>query len=143
MDTLEDVLLARGEPPVAPGHLCDCPQCGHTCAYFSLLSVAPDPRFAPHEFVCSGCYVAAAAESPAPVAPWDSDQGAALKGQRNMELDRVRWTIMPDSPLDDPSKAAWLAYLQQLHRMTIDCSDPADWQWPAPPPLDYPQETTT
>ena len=139
METLEDVMLARGEPPVQPGYVCDCPGCARPVAYFTMLSVGDDGRFAPHDFVCSSCYAEATAEPPAPVAPWDGDQGATLKGQRNAELDRVRWTIMPDSPLSEPCKASWAAYLQALHRMTVDCAEPDAWAWPEAPALEYPE----
>lgn len=137
--TLEDVLLARGET-IEPGQFCDCFGCGVEVAYFAMIDVTGDARFGVPDFVCSSCFLDII-DPPAPVdppAPWDGDLGTSLKGQRSIQLDRMRWTVMPDSPLADPSKAAWLAYLQQLHRMTIDCPDPVDWQWPVPPPIEYP-----
>ncbi len=140
LNTLEDILIARGEPAADIDKWADCPECGRTARPFALISVVDDPAFT-SDFVCSPCFLAVSTTPAAsPVSPWDSEHGAALKGQRNVELDRWRWTVMPDSPLSAPCKAAWLDPLRTLHRMTVDCTDPALWSWPVVPALEYPLE---
>lgn len=138
MKTLEDILIERGEVGAEPGEVMTCPACVTDHALFSIVNVENDPRFAPHVVVCSTCYLAAI--TPPPVSPtgWETERGLSLKGERIVELNRVRWTIMPDSPLSESSQAEWRAYMGRLHRMTVDCADPADWIWPNPPSLAYP-----
>ena len=80
----------------------------------------------------------AALEAATLVSPtdWASDRGVFLKVERSRMLNEWRWTVAPDSPLSEACKAAFLAYLGTLHRMTID-STPDVWAWPETPALDY------
>ena len=129
MKTLEDLLIEREEDAsgVQP-----CPQCEAETALFSLVILAEEPD----EYVCGKCYLESVTEQPQ-IQPWDTALGEILKGQRNQELDRLRWTIMPDSPLTESCKTLWLAYLNSLHRMTVDFTDPVDWVWGEQPPFVY------
>ncbi len=99
----------------------------------------------PTGWICGGCISSTARDvaaaladaSKPPESSWDSDLGVYLKATRNGLLDLWRWTIFPDSPLSVASQAAFLAYLGTLNRMTVDCADPRDWEWPSVPAQEY------
>jgi hypothetical protein len=52
-------------------------------------------------------------------------------------LDMTAWTIMPDSPLSEECKAAYLAYRITLNRLALDFTNAADVVWPEAPALVY------
>ncbi len=95
----------------------------------------------PTGWICGTCIADAAREVAAaawanarlPASDWGSDLGLFLKAQRNSLLDSNRWTIFPDSPLSEASRAEFMAYFTVLNRMTVDCADPTTWVWPATP----------
>lgn len=60
-----------------------------------------------------------------------------LREQRNTLLDTYRWTVTPDSPLTEACKAEWSAYLQTLHRLTVDFPDGENVVWPELPSFSY------
>lgn len=70
--------------------------------------------------------------------PWQSERGKYLKAERNLALDYAitGWAIMPDSPLTQKCREAFLAYRAQLNRMTVDFT-PDTWVWPARPEHAY------
>ncbi len=62
----------------------------------------------------------------------------SVRAQRDARLDFNRWAWMPDSPLTDECKAAWLVWAQAMHRVTVDFSTPAAVVWPTEPTNVYP-----
>lgn len=92
--------------------------------------------------VCGGCITAheAVEEEPLVLAPWETEAGKYLKAQRNMLLsfDTTGWAMMSDSPVTEACREAFKAYRAILNRMTVDYDDPADWEWPEVPALEYP-----
>ena len=92
-------------------------------------------------WVCGQCVVHANRELEErliyPDQDWRSTRGEWMKAERVRLLDSWRWTIMPDSPLSASCQAEFKAYLQSLHRMTIDAPDATAWSWPDPPALAY------
>lgn len=63
-----------------------------------------------------------------------------LRQRRNELLDAYRWTIMPDSPLSAACQAQWAAWLQSLHSLLLDVTDPATVVWPEMPGYEYSTE---
>ena len=49
-------------------------------------------------------------------------------------LKNTDWTQLPDSPLDDATKAKWATYRQAVR--DIDQSDPSSITWPTAPYAD-------
>ena len=66
-----------------------------------------------------------------------------LRQRRNELLDTYRWTIMPDSPLSSSCQAQWAAWLQSLHSLLMDVTDPATVVWPEMPGYDYATNQST
>lgn len=60
-----------------------------------------------------------------------------VKAKRNALLDNYAWTVLPQSPLTNASKAKWLVYLKQLHKVTKDLKNAEDVTWPTQPKLEY------
>lgn len=95
----------------------------------------------PSGWICGGCIGTVARQKQAqeneaaklPANDWNSDFGIFLKAERNRLLETARWAVMPDSPLSEPSRAEFMAYLAVLNRMTVDCADPTTWVWPEAP----------
>jgi len=56
-----------------------------------------------------------------------------LRAQRNGRLDGCDWTQLPDAPLDEQARAAWVEYRQALRDLPAATRDPRDPAWPAPP----------
>lgn len=56
-----------------------------------------------------------------------------LRDERNKLLAASDWTQGADSPLDDKSRKAWVAYRQKLRDLPEQTKDPAAPKWPAPP----------
>lgn len=63
-----------------------------------------------------------------------------LRQRRNELLDAYRWTIMPDSPLSVACQAQWAAWLQSLHSLLLNVTDPATVVWPEMPEYEYSTE---
>ena len=63
-----------------------------------------------------------------------------LRQRRNELLDTYRWTIMPDSPLSAACQAQWAAWLQSLHSLLLNVTDPATVVWPEMPGYEYSTE---
>lgn len=90
--------------------------------------------------VCSQCVMndrVNAQPVPDNVIGWDSETGNGVKAERNILLERWRWTVQPDSPLTEGSKSEFLTYLQTLNRLTVDFADPATVEWPTVPAQEY------
>ena len=61
------------------------------------------------------------------VIAWES-----IRVQRDKLLAACDWTVMPDVPLSDARKEAWMAYRQELRDIT-DQANPLVLVWPTPP----------
>lgn len=55
-----------------------------------------------------------------------------IRQKRNQLLTESDWTQLPDAPLSEVQKAAWLTYRQQLRDFPKTC-DPLNPAWPIPP----------
>lgn len=62
-----------------------------------------------------------------------------LRNTRDELLNNYRWTIMPDSPLTEESKAEWLLYLKELHSLLININpeNTDEVVWPTKPTYQY------
>jgi len=61
-----------------------------------------------------------------------ADQWAEVRSRRDTLLAASDYFMLPDSPLTDEQRAAWVAYRLALREIT-EGSDPAAVQWPIPP----------
>lgn len=116
-------------------------------------SIEGDPpvehtRPGPLLFVCDACESEAdrklveAAESIAreylpPADSWEGVDGDQVRRDRNLALERSRWTVDVDSPLTAASREAWLGYRRALNRLTLDYPRPSAVVWPEPPGVEY------
>jgi hypothetical protein len=55
-----------------------------------------------------------------------------VREQRNALLAASDWAALPDVPMADESRRAWLAYRQALRDIT-EQADPFGMTWPQPP----------
>ncbi len=55
-----------------------------------------------------------------------------IRSKRDKLLAACDWTVMPDVPLSDARREAWMAYRQALRDMTAQ-SNPLELAWPIPP----------
>jgi len=74
-------------------------------------------------------------------AQWESDQAAAgdrqwtaLRADRDARLTACDWTQLTDTELTAQDVEAWGAYRQQLRDLPDNTTDPANPDWPEPPP---------
>lgn len=58
---------------------------------------------------------------------------SALRDERDRRLAACDWTQLPDSPLNETTRASWAAYRQALRDVPQDHGDPAAITWPEPP----------
>ena len=52
---------------------------------------------------------------------------------RDLELARCDWRVMPDSPLSDSKKAEWQTFRQALRNIPTQSGFPANVIWPTKP----------
>jgi hypothetical protein len=57
----------------------------------------------------------------------------SLRAERDMKLAETDWTQVPDSPLDDATKALWATHRQALRDITNTYSSLDDVVWPTKP----------
>lgn len=57
----------------------------------------------------------------------------ALRAERDRRLLACDWTDLPNAPLSEAQRAAWLAYRQALRDMPETTEDPAAPVWPTAP----------
>ncbi|WP_375292210.1 phage tail assembly chaperone [Sphingomonas melonis] len=131
-------LADKVNPNLPTEGLVRCSECDSRQPLWALYWPLDDEPFVAQ--VCGACINAHARQNaPQPPKnddPWSTDKGQHLKAERDMALNGSRWAIMPDSPLTAECQAAHLAYMQLLHRMTVDHL-PEAWEWPAKPELEY------
>ena len=61
-------------------------------------------------------------------------QWPALRSDRNARLVACDWTQLADNELGDADVQAWAGYRQQLRDLPEQTADPANPDWPEPPP---------
>jgi len=70
--------------------------------------------------------------------PWNTELAKAVKLERNRLINESIWaTDSATTPLSEDSRAEFCAYIQALHRITIDFACPADVVWPTLPVPQY------
>lgn len=71
------------------------------------------------------------------VRDWTADELAQLarnaRYDRDEKLSESDWTQIPDSPLDDSTKASWATYRTALRDVTEQTGFPTDITWPTAP----------
>ena len=60
-------------------------------------------------------------------------EAKAVRRDRDELLAECDWTQMPDSPLDDSTKASWATYRTALRDVTEQSGFPTDITWPTAP----------
>tara|TARA_R110000796_G_scaffold17731_1_gene54366 strand:+ start:67 stop:516 length:450 start_codon:yes stop_codon:yes gene_type:complete len=60
-------------------------------------------------------------------------EAKAVRRDRDELLAECDWTQMPDSPLDDSTKASWATYRTALRDITEQSGFPTDITWPTAP----------
>lgn len=129
---LQDEMLEYGSQLLTldPDMRVLCPTCGHQNRH-AVEMIKVDGGY-----ICSTCFLRGL---PLPLAeqvtPWESELANYIRVQRDRLLDGWRWAIMPDSPLKPEMQSTILAYMQILHRITIQFATPEDVTWPDPPVL--------
>lgn len=63
----------------------------------------------------------------------EADAWDQLRAERNRLLAASDWTVLPDAPLSDAVRAAWLAYRQALRDIPETIEDPFNVAWPTTP----------
>lgn len=58
---------------------------------------------------------------------------AALRSERDRRMASCDYLIMPDYPLTEPQRTAWLVYRQALRDLPSVTLNPANPTWPTPP----------
>ena len=148
--TLHDALIAAGQEPAA-SYRCtyDNPvsgrQCGAVGPAWTFADTSGIPEIA-NLAICGGCYqdfkrladaAADAAARAAVAGTWDSDEGSAVKADRNNRIAAWAWATQAGSPLSVACQDECALYVAALHRLTIDFATPADVVWPEEPMLEY------
>lgn len=65
--------------------------------------------------------------------PGDAELAAAIRTQRNRLISDCDWTQLPDAPISDTDKSAWVAYRQALRDITAQVGFPGLVDWPVAP----------
>lgn len=56
-----------------------------------------------------------------------------LRGERNFQISLTDYLMMPDYPMDDAPRAAWMAYRQVLRDLPDQPGFPFEVEWPERP----------
>lgn len=143
--TLAEVLAQIGEPASAGGYRCMAANpvtgrwCGHEGMAGEFISVVGIPHFQ-HDFVCGHCYADLEMQARAigrlmdkltRVSTWDDEEGANIRGQRNVALQTWSWTIGEMSALTN--KDEWRAYLEAWNTITVRYERPGLVEIPVVP----------
>ena len=62
-----------------------------------------------------------------------ASEASSVRYERDAKLALCDWTQMPDSPLDDSTKASWATYRTELRDVTEQTGFPTDITWPTAP----------
>jgi len=62
-----------------------------------------------------------------------ASEAASVRYERDELLNQCDWTQMPDSPLDDSTKASWVTYRTELRDISEQAGFPTDITWPTAP----------
>lgn len=68
-----------------------------------------------------------------PPPPTDEALAAAARAERTARLAACDWAVLPDAPLSESARAAWVAYRQALRDLTAQEGFPSDIAWPEKP----------
>lgn len=63
----------------------------------------------------------------------DTEQGKAVRTERDKRLAETDWTQLEDSPLDQTTKIAWALYREQLRAVPQQKGFPWEITWPKKP----------
>lgn len=61
------------------------------------------------------------------------DLTTVVRGQRDSLLTQSDWSQLPDAPLSDLARAAWVEYRQMLRDVPEQAGFPESVDWPLPP----------
>jgi hypothetical protein len=61
------------------------------------------------------------------------DYWAELRSSRDYKLSECDWTQLPDAPLTEEQKTAWITYRQALRDLPANTEDPKNPIWPTSP----------
>jgi|13_taG_2_1085334.scaffolds.fasta_scaffold06748_3 hypothetical protein len=62
-----------------------------------------------------------------------ASEASSVRYERDELLTQCDWTQMPDSPLDDSTKASWATYRTALRDITEQTGFPTNIDWPTAP----------
>ena len=62
-----------------------------------------------------------------------ASEASSVRYERDELLTQCDWTQMPDSPLDDSTKASWATYRTELRDISEQAGFPTDITWPTAP----------
>jgi len=62
-----------------------------------------------------------------------ASEAKVVRYERDEILDQCDWTQMPDSPLDDSTKASWATYRTALRDISEQAGFPTNINWPTAP----------
>ncbi len=62
-----------------------------------------------------------------------ASEASSVRYERDAKLALCDWTQMPDSPLDDSTKASWATYRTALRDITEQTGFPTNITWPTAP----------
>ena len=62
-----------------------------------------------------------------------TSEASSVRYERDELLTQCDWTQMPDSPLDDSTKASWATYRTELRDISEQAGFPTDITWPTAP----------
>lgn len=60
-------------------------------------------------------------------------RASEIRTERNKKLKDTDWTVMPDSPLTESEKQAWIKYRDELRKVPQQPEFPKSFFWPALP----------
>lgn len=56
-----------------------------------------------------------------------------VRAKRNALLNDSAWSVLPDAPLSEERKAAWLKYRYDLNHLSVKFAKPSEVIWPQKP----------
>lgn len=68
-----------------------------------------------------------------PAQPTESQKAAAIRSKRNVLLTGSDWAVLPDAPVTEAQRQAWVEYRQALRDITQQPTFPDSVVWPLLP----------